>query len=60
MTIVAHNKAITSLRASADGMQLATCSHDRTIKLWSIGAIGLSNSGTLVGHRRSVADAIFH
>lgn len=56
-TAIAHQKSINSIRASACETYLATCSQDRTIKVFNM---NLTCIFTLAGHRRSVWDVSFH
>lgn len=52
-----HEKTINTVRVSAQDELIATCSHDRSVKVWDK---NLRNLFTLVGHRRGVWDAAFH
>jgi WD40 repeat protein len=52
-----HEKTINAVRVSQKEELIATCSHDRSVKVWdkSLGLIF-----TLTGHKRGVWDAAFH
>jgi WD40 repeat protein len=52
-----HEKTINAVRVSTKEELIATCSHDRTVKVWDK---DLRNLFTLAGHRRGVWDAAFH
>ena len=56
-TVMGHAKTINAVRVSAKDELIATCSHDRSVKIWSS---SLSLIFTLTGHRRGVWDAAFH
>lgn len=53
----AHPKSINAIRSSPNEDFIATCSHDRTCKIWGP---DLRLYFTLSGHRRGVWDAAFH
>ena len=52
-----HDKSIHAVRVSQKHKLIATCSHDRTVKIWDT---QLTKLFTLAGHRRGVWDATFH
>lgn len=56
-TVAAHPKSINAVRTSLNEDFIATCSHDRTIRIWGP---DLRPYFTLSGHRRGVWDAAFH
>lgn len=56
-TVLAHDKCINTVRASPCEKYLATCSHDRTVKIWDLDLKLLFN---LAGHRKGVWDIAFH
>ena len=56
-TISAHAKSINAVRTSLNEDFIASCSHDRTVKIWGP---DLKLYFTLSGHKRGVWDAAFH
>jgi WD40 repeat protein len=52
-----HEKTINAVRVSVRDELIATCSHDRTVRIWDK---NLTKLFTLTGHRRGVWDAVFH
>ena len=56
-TVMGHDKTINAVRVSAWDELIATCSHDRSVKVWDK---NLQKMFTLSGHRRGVWDAAFH
>jgi U3 small nucleolar RNA-associated protein 13 len=56
-TVSAHAKSINAVRTSPNEDFIATCSHDRTVKIWGP---DLKPFFTLSSHRRGVWDAAFH
>lgn len=57
LTVIGHEKSIHAVRVSQKHELIATCSHDRTVKVWNK---QLQRQLTLAGHRRGVWDAAFH
>ena len=56
-TVMGHSKTINAVRVSVKDELIATCSHDRSVKVWNK---NLSLLFTLTGHKRGVWDAAFH
>jgi len=54
----AHRSYVLSVKLSPDGTHMATCSADKTVKLWDA-AHDFAPSGTLTGHSSWVWDANF-
>ena len=54
----AHDAYLLGVVAAHNGPMIATCSHDRTVKLWSIGGV-VSCKHTLQGHSDCVLTACF-
>lgn len=52
-----HDKTINAVRVSAKDELIATCSHDRSVRVWDK---SLNRLFTLSGHKRGVWDAAFH
>ena len=52
-----HDKTINAVRVSIKDELIATCSHDRSVRVWDR---TLRRLFTLTGHRRGVWDAAFH
>jgi U3 small nucleolar RNA-associated protein 13 len=52
-----HAKTINAVRVSPKDEFIATCSHDRSVRVWDKELRQLFN---LTGHRRGVWDAAFH
>jgi G protein beta subunit-like protein len=60
--VQAHNTYITKCVLSNEGSLLATCSADKTVKIWNVdrnSEDGLSLDKTLIGHKMWVWDAAF-
>jgi target of rapamycin complex subunit LST8 len=60
--VQAHNSYITKCVLSSEGKMLATCSADKTVKIWQVGGEDeevLSLDKTLIGHKMWVWDAAF-
>jgi WD40 repeat protein len=53
-TLKGHSSVITCLSISPDGNTLASCSHDRSLKLWDITRAGPPQTVT-IGHRSDAA-----
>jgi WD40 repeat protein len=52
-----HEKTINAVRVSTREELIATCSHDRSVRVWDK---TLNRIFTLSGHKRGVWDAAFH
>ncbi len=52
-----HGKSIRDVRASPDGMRLATASDDKTVKIWSFSSGVFQEAQKLGGHSRGIASA---
>ena len=60
--IQAHNTYITKCTLSTEGKLLATCSADKTVKIWNVNPSGeeaISLDKALIGHKMWVWDAAF-
>lgn len=55
----AHNKYLLRCLLAPNGKQLATCSADKTVKIWNMDAQTATLDKTLVGHQRWVWDMAF-
>lgn len=55
----AHSKYLLRTLLSPNGQLLATCSADKTIKIWNMGPQTATLDKTLVGHQRWVWDMAF-
>ncbi|GLE08445.1 hypothetical protein PINS_up019628 [Pythium insidiosum] len=58
-TLKAHDAYILKIKTSANGKYLATCSSDKTAKVWNIEEKGYPLMHTLQGHQRWVWDCAF-
>ncbi|KAJ0412397.1 hypothetical protein ATCC90586_005417 [Pythium insidiosum] len=58
-TLKAHDAYILKIKISANGKYLATCSSDKTAKVWNIEEKGCPLVHTLQGHQRWVWDCAF-
>lgn len=54
LTIQAHDKAISAIKISPDGISLASSSADATLKIWNLRTGALEN--TLTGHSKGLSD----
>ncbi|KAG0675563.1 hypothetical protein C6P40_005371 [Pichia californica] len=53
------NFLVSTVDISPDGKLLATCSTDKTIKLWNLTNSGILLKSTLKGHNEGISDIIF-
>lgn len=57
--ILAHSKYLLRVLLAPSMKTLATCSADKTIKIWNLDRQGVTLDKTLVGHQRWVWDMAF-
>eukprot|EP00762_Andalucia_godoyi_P005229 ANDGO_06754.mRNA.1 putative U3 small nucleolar RNA-associated protein 13 len=59
MTVVGHQKAINGVAVSRSRDLMATCSQDKTVKLWKLSQGGLDLMFSCKGHRKGVWSVVF-
>jgi G protein beta subunit-like protein len=57
--IQAHSAYITKCALSSNSAFFASCSADKTAKIWGVGPEGFTQLKALIGHRSWVWDAAF-
>lgn len=59
-TVIAHDKDVSGVDVSPNDRILATCSMDKTVKLWNVSSnLVLTQMGTITDHKRGVWDVKF-